>query len=350
MQATKQQQIVVYFIEEAREHLDTIEQCLIDLQATMDDTERLNELFRAAHSVKGGAAMLGFDTIQKVGHHLEDAFKLLKENPVRVDQHLENLFLQGFDVLKHLVTELQSPYGLQSHEVTQVMQTAAPMFIELEAYLNRLIRGEVRSREVKPPAAKVVANLPAVMNAALKQMLELFKQGDTPAGRQKLVGLCVKMMQLHSGQEWQHLMQVAGKAILAESVLVEPAIANPKVPYKILAPLLIKELKQAGDLLIAGRVADIAPSKNLQQLAQLQAPALAGASPRPAGQSPVPANSAAANAVPANAEAMPIAAKGNKAQQIMIPVEPRAAARVLLNTFNRNQLIELAEYLMKAIQ
>jgi chemotaxis protein histidine kinase CheA len=360
VQATKQQQIVVYFIEEAREHLDTIEQCLIDLQATMDDTERLNELFRAAHSVKGGAAMLGFEAIQKVGHHLEDAFKLLKENPVRVDQPLENLFLQAFDVLKHLVTELQSPYGLQSHEVAQVMQTAAPMFVELEAYLNQLISGKPPSREVKASPAKVVANLPAVMNVALKQMLELFKQGDTLAGRQKLVGLCGKMTQLHSGVQWQQLMQVAGKAILPDSARGEAAIAASPSSYKILAPLLIKELKQAGDLLIAGRVEDIVPSQNLQQLAKPSAPVSTVTPLRPADRLNSPASSTPGGAagvrltpaspVPANPEAAPTAAKGGKVQQIMIPVEPRAAARVLLEKFNRNQLIELAEYLMKAIQ
>ncbi len=74
-----------YFIEEAKEHLDTIEQGLLNLKATMADTERLNELFRAAHSVKGGAAMLGLNSIQKIGHHLEDCFKLLKEHPVEID-------------------------------------------------------------------------------------------------------------------------------------------------------------------------------------------------------------------------------------------------------------------------
>ncbi len=336
MQATKQQQIVVYFIEEAKEHLDTIEQGLLDLQATMEDTERLNELFRAAHSVKGGAAMLGFSAIQKVGHHLEDGFKLLKENPVRVDQQLENLFLQGFDVLKHLVTELQSPYGLQEHEAKSALQTAEPMFVELEVYLNRLIRGAA----AQPAAAKVPANLAAVINAVLKKMLEIFKQGDTPAGRQQLAALCAKIIQLHSSAEWRGLIQAAVKAI-----------ANPKAPYKVLAPLLIKELKQAGDLLLAGRAGSIAPSSSLQQLAGVPAKAV----PQPTAPQPLPVAVAAATAAtqpPVNvtAPAAAPAQKSGKVQQITIPAEPRAAARALLEAFNKNQLIELAEYLMKAIQ
>lgn len=333
MQTTKQQQIVIYFIEEAKEHLDTIEQILLNLQSTMDDPERLNELFRAAHSVKGGAAMLGFASIQKVGHHLEDSFKLLKENAVRVDQQLETLFLHGFDVLKHLVTELQSPYGLQEQDAENILQAAAPMFAELERYLQMLIRGE--SVGAKSPAPKAIANLPAVLNAALKQMLDLFKQGDTPGGRQKLVALCGKMRKLHSGPEWQALMQATSQALLAESPKPGSASSAPtKVAYKVLAPLLIKELKQAGELLIAGRAASIAPSAALQQLVGLP-----------------PISTSKPQAIPSSSgDGQPVVNQGGKPAQIMIPAEPRAAARVLLGAFNKNQLIELAEYLMKAIQ
>ncbi|WP_339367278.1 Hpt domain-containing protein, partial [Picosynechococcus sp. PCC 7002] len=56
MDAASQQKILGYFIEEAKEHLETLEQGILELSEVVDDTERVNELFRAAHSVKGGAA------------------------------------------------------------------------------------------------------------------------------------------------------------------------------------------------------------------------------------------------------------------------------------------------------
>jgi chemosensory pili system protein ChpA (sensor histidine kinase/response regulator) len=59
MQPEQQQRIMGYFIEEAKDHLNTIEQGVLNLQSTIEDQEMVNELFRAAHSVKGGAAMLG---------------------------------------------------------------------------------------------------------------------------------------------------------------------------------------------------------------------------------------------------------------------------------------------------
>ena len=78
MDAGNQQRILGYFIEEAKEHLETLEKGLLDLPSVVKEPERVNEMFRAAHSVKGGAAMLGFGSIQKTAHRLEDSFKILK--------------------------------------------------------------------------------------------------------------------------------------------------------------------------------------------------------------------------------------------------------------------------------
>lgn len=71
----QQQRIMGYFIEEAREHLQTIEQGVLNLQDVLNDSESVNELFRAAHSIKGGAAMLGVGSIQHISHRLEDFLK-----------------------------------------------------------------------------------------------------------------------------------------------------------------------------------------------------------------------------------------------------------------------------------
>lgn len=323
MQATKQQQIVSYFIEEAKEHLDTIEQGILHLQATLSDAERMNELFRAAHSIKGGAAMLGFNGIQRVGHYLEDGFKLLKENAIQVDQRLEDLFLQGFDLLKELVEALQSPYGMSDQAAETALQAAEPMFVELQNYLNCLIDGgSVAACEVVPQVAPAVKKLdpkfPAMLNAALKKMLELFRQGDSATCRQHLTTLCDRMIPLHSSSEWSSLLQST-----------KAAVNNFQAGYAVLAPIVIRELKQAGDLLIAGRASEITPSKHLKQLA-------------PAA--PVPMSAKAASA------AAPHALATRSPATIAIPAEPRAAARALLTAFNKEQLIELAEFLMKAIQ
>lgn len=54
MDGGNNEKIVGYFIEEAREHLETIEKGILELELAVEDKERINELFRAAHSIKGG--------------------------------------------------------------------------------------------------------------------------------------------------------------------------------------------------------------------------------------------------------------------------------------------------------
>jgi chemotaxis protein histidine kinase CheA len=73
LDAANAQRILGYFIEEAKEHLETLEKGILDLSNMANDSEQVNEMFRAAHSVKGGAAMLGYTSIQKTAHRLEDA-------------------------------------------------------------------------------------------------------------------------------------------------------------------------------------------------------------------------------------------------------------------------------------
>lgn len=342
VQATKQQQIVGYFIEEAKEHLDTIEQGLLNLKATMADSEQMNELFRAAHSVKGGAAMLGFSSIQKVAHHLEDGFKILKESHISTDQQIEDLFLQCFDVLKALVEELQSPYGLQADEAERLVKSVEPTFTELQKYLEHLMRS--RGPVATPTARAQAPDLSVMMNAGLKKMLLLFKQGDSAANRQQLAVLCYRMAQFHASSEWRHLLQKA-----------KGAIGNSKCPYSTLAPVVIKELKQAGDLLLANRASEITPSSTLTQLA------VASTATASAVTAATPLVSPTQASIPQSPKPAPLpqdrpASSPSQVSipsaitKISIPAEPRAAARALLDAFNKEQLIEIAEFLMTAIQ
>ena len=142
------QQIIHYFIEEAQEHLETVEQGLLDLTEVIADAERVNEMFRAAHSIKGGAAMLGFDSIKSVAHKLEDCFKILRDHPVPIDRKLETLFLAGCDALKTLVEELaNSPTtSLNEAVVDRVLSGSAANFVTLQEYLEELLNTNTQER------------------------------------------------------------------------------------------------------------------------------------------------------------------------------------------------------------
>ena len=137
MPSEQQQRIMGYFMEETQEHLNTMEPALLSLLSTIEDKEVLNEVYRAAHSIKGGAAMLELNSIQKIAHRLEDCFKDLKEFPVKPDQQLEFLFLRVFGNLQKLVEQL-TPSGLKEEIADEIMSDTEPALAELKNHLKKL--------------------------------------------------------------------------------------------------------------------------------------------------------------------------------------------------------------------
>jgi len=148
----QEQRILGYFIEKAKDHLNTFEQGLLNLQNTLEDTEMLNEVFRAAHSLKGGAAMLGLDSIQQTAHHLEDYFKAFNECPqIQVDQKLESLFLEVFDTLKKLLEQLEGSFCLTEDVVNNLMSEVEPVFEALDQHLKLLVN-QAGSEQLQTPS------------------------------------------------------------------------------------------------------------------------------------------------------------------------------------------------------
>jgi len=105
MSQDKEREIQLQFLEEAQEYLDTIESVLLGLASSHIDAQQMDAVLRAAHSVKGGAGMMGFGTLSQLAHRLEDSFKVMKaqRNSIRIDGDLESLLLGAVDRLRHVL-------------------------------------------------------------------------------------------------------------------------------------------------------------------------------------------------------------------------------------------------------
>ncbi len=103
----KEQQIRINFLDEAQDCFDTIESALIGLSSGVAESEQLDLALRAAHSVKGGAGMMGFMPLSDIAHSLEDYFKILRVryHSTQIETKVETLLLQGLDNLRR-VSEL----------------------------------------------------------------------------------------------------------------------------------------------------------------------------------------------------------------------------------------------------
>lgn len=271
----EQQRIMVYFIEEAKEHLNTIEHGLLNLQTVVADPESLNEVFRAAHSVKGGAAMLGIHSIQHISHRLEDYFKVLKEHEIQVDQKLESLLFKSFDSLHMLTEELEQSFNLSDEISEKTLLAVEPIFTEINSHLIEIAGpvvdlSMILSDSPAPTPQKVDTAKPAELDTQcieifqkdvlqqLREILGLFKQQDTPENRRTLTTIFQNLAQV--GQEfqlkgWSELLEVAGAVT-----------AHPDNSFATLAGVIVPNIKAARDLVLAQQAAEVKPMAELLNL------------------------------------------------------------------------------------
>jgi two-component system chemotaxis sensor kinase CheA len=95
------------FLTETREHITNLNKLVVTLEQQPDNRETIDALFREAHSIKGMAATMGFDSTAKLSHHLEDLlddFRSTGEIPAPAVDYL----LEGIDLLDGLLDDLQS--------------------------------------------------------------------------------------------------------------------------------------------------------------------------------------------------------------------------------------------------
>lgn len=95
------------FFEESFEGLDIMESSLMELDPDDVDSEVINAIFRAAHSIKGGSGTFGFNVIADFTHVLETLLDEIRDEKRSMTQDYIDLFLQSVDCLRELLTSLQ---------------------------------------------------------------------------------------------------------------------------------------------------------------------------------------------------------------------------------------------------
>ncbi len=91
---------IAVFLEEATELFSDFEQCLLLLETLPDDREVINKAFRAAHTIKGGAGMIGFEHLAAFTHEVETLLDELRDKQLLCTQNIIDAMLASADVIK----------------------------------------------------------------------------------------------------------------------------------------------------------------------------------------------------------------------------------------------------------
>lgn len=97
------EEAIATYRDEASELLAELETSLLDLEATPDDNDLINRVFRAMHTIKGSGAMFGFDEISEFTHEVETVFDLVRNGKMTVTKRLLDLTLQSRDHISALL-------------------------------------------------------------------------------------------------------------------------------------------------------------------------------------------------------------------------------------------------------
>lgn len=95
------------FLEESMDNLQVLNEALLDLEQEPNDIDKLNEIFRVAHTIKGMAATMGFNDIAELTHKMEDVLSNFREGKLEVTQDVVTILFDCLDTLERMVTNIE---------------------------------------------------------------------------------------------------------------------------------------------------------------------------------------------------------------------------------------------------
>ena len=108
-------QYLELFIDETKEHLQSLNEHILELEKEPEDTDTINEIFRAAHTLKGMAGTMGYTRMQRLTHDLENVFQEIRNGNMKANAKLIDILFRGLDALEGYL-EIISTTGAEGTE------------------------------------------------------------------------------------------------------------------------------------------------------------------------------------------------------------------------------------------
>ncbi|MCR1950212.1 chemotaxis protein CheA [Clostridium sp. DSM 100503] len=95
------------FLEESMDNLQTLNEALLDLEQEPENIDKVNEIFRVAHTIKGMAATMGFSNIAELTHKMEDVLSKFREGKLQVSRNVVTVLFDCLDTLERMVRNIE---------------------------------------------------------------------------------------------------------------------------------------------------------------------------------------------------------------------------------------------------
>nr|WP_217429364.1 chemotaxis protein CheA [Serratia marcescens] len=172
------------FFDEADELLADMEQHLLELDPLAPDIEPLNAIFRAAHSIKGGAATFGFSVLQETTHLLENLLDGARRQEMSLSTEIINLFLETKDIMQEQLDAYKTSQQPDAESFEYICQALRQLALEAQQQQEApAAQPAVQQPAVKPAAA------PAAIEGGMRISLNGLKASEIPLMLEELGNL-----------------------------------------------------------------------------------------------------------------------------------------------------------------
>jgi two-component system chemotaxis sensor kinase CheA len=197
-------ELVREFLVESEELLERVDEDMIALEAAPNDSDLLNRIFRALHTIKGTSGFLGFDPVIRVSHRAEDVLNALRRGELRLSHRIIDALLKARDQLGQMLKDIRNnqlgAYALD------------PLLGELEA---------VQKPDVAPQLGDLLVAQGVIEATALRETLEEQNQSSEP---KKLGAMLVEKEMASPAQVGEALLkqkQIADSIAVPQTMRVD---------------------------------------------------------------------------------------------------------------------------------
>ncbi|MGL4394782.1 MAG: chemotaxis protein CheA [Brevinema sp.] len=214
-------ELIQDFLSEAFSLLDLLEDSLLNLEKNLDDPSQIANVFRVAHTIKGGAGAVGFDSVTKLTHIMEDVLDLVRNGKCQLTQDDITLLLEIRDELKSMLDQYaveQTPDPTRSQHLISALEniknrgTGAPTTVAVtEGTTSGL--GEVYDIDQLPLSARLNLNFELLegLDAAVKS------------------GEYLVIIEIRFNSEYEMRDVASFETLAISNKFCEPIIMNPSV-------------------------------------------------------------------------------------------------------------------------
>ena len=165
-------QYLEIFIDETKEHLQSLNEQLLVLEKEPENAETINEIFRAAHTLKGMSGTMGYKRMQNLTHNMENIFSEIRNGKMSVTATIVDLLFKGLDALENYLANISTSGDEGTEEYTEIIT-------QLDVCLKQGL-GELPASAPAPVATAVAVEekKEAAVDSAAKEKFRAFKYAD----------------------------------------------------------------------------------------------------------------------------------------------------------------------------